>query len=106
VPGPGLVPGARPLHLHHLGAEIGEEHRGVGPRENPGEVGDAQPFQRTAPRTFAADAGPFVRRVVLGATGAAVRTTLTLAPIPTTTGAVPVTWQSRLKPSSIATNHV
>ncbi|CAM5299791.1 hypothetical protein SPURM210S_04148 [Streptomyces purpurascens] len=40
------------------------------------------------------------------AVGATARTTVTRAPTATTTGAVPVTWQSRLKPSSIATNHV
>ena len=41
-PGAGVVAG-RALDLDHLGAEVGEQHRGVGPGEDPGEVGDQQP---------------------------------------------------------------
>lgn len=65
VPGPGLVPDARALHLHHVGAEVGEEHGGIGSREHPGEVGDAQPVQCGVPCCVDC-AGPFVRCVVLG----------------------------------------
>ena len=40
-PGAGVVPLARLLDLDHLGAHVGEEHRGVGPREHAGQVDDA-----------------------------------------------------------------
>ena len=45
LPGAGVVAGRR-LDLDHLGAEVGEQHRGVGAGQDPGEVGDQQPGQR------------------------------------------------------------
>ena len=46
-PGAGVV-AARALHLDHLGAEVGQQHRRVRPGEDPGEVGDQQAAQRAA----------------------------------------------------------
>ena len=45
LPGPGVV-AARALDLDHVGAEVGQQHRGVRPGQHPGEVGDQQPGQR------------------------------------------------------------
>ena len=39
----------RALDLDHLGAEVGEQHGGVGAGEDPGEVGDQQAGQRARP---------------------------------------------------------
>ena len=36
-----LVAALRPLDLHDVGAEVGEHHRAVRPREHAGQVGDA-----------------------------------------------------------------
>ena len=41
-----VVPLAGILDLDHLGAEIGQRHRGVGPREYPRQVQDPHPFER------------------------------------------------------------
>ena len=48
APRPGVVAAGR-LDLDHLGAEVGEEHRRVGAGEDPGEVGDEEPGERTGP---------------------------------------------------------
>ncbi len=46
LPRPGVVAGGR-LDLDHLGAEVGEQHRGVGAGQDPREVGDQQPRERS-----------------------------------------------------------
>ena len=43
APRAGLVAGRRPLDLDHVGAHVGEQHRGVGTGQHPGEVGHQQP---------------------------------------------------------------
>ena len=50
LPGAGVV-AARALDLDHLGAEVGQQHRGVGAGQDPGEVGDQQPGQRSRGRS-------------------------------------------------------
>ncbi|MFC6676830.1 hypothetical protein ACFQE7_12745 [Nonomuraea ferruginea] len=42
----GVVARAGPFHLDHLGPEVGEQHGGVRPGQDPAEVGDEQPVQR------------------------------------------------------------
>ncbi len=44
-PAPGVV-SSRALHLDHVRAEVGEQHRAVGAGQHPGEIGDQQPGQR------------------------------------------------------------
>ncbi len=46
-PGAGLVAARRALDLDHLGAQVGEQHRGVGAGQHPGEVGDQQAVERS-----------------------------------------------------------
>ena len=46
-PRTGVVARSWPLDLDDGGAEVGEEHRRVGPGEDPGEVSDQQSVQRT-----------------------------------------------------------
>jgi hypothetical protein len=45
LPGAGVVAGGA-LDLHDLGAEVGEQHRGIGPGEDPREVGHEQSGER------------------------------------------------------------
>ena len=47
LPGPGVV-ALGTLDLDHLGAQVGQQHGGVRPGEDAGEIGDQQPGQRPA----------------------------------------------------------
>jgi len=49
-PGAGVV-AARALDLDHVGAQVAEQHRGVGPGQHTGEVGDQDAVQRTSVRS-------------------------------------------------------
>src|SRR5262249_13152078 len=71
TPAPCLVPRPRPLDLHHLGAEIGEQLACPGPREDPGEVQDTNVGERAAshPATIP-DAPRMIRRRRAGRTWA------------------------------------
>jgi hypothetical protein len=46
-PPAGVVAVSRSLDLHHPGAEVAEHHRGVRPREGPGQVDDEDAVQGT-----------------------------------------------------------
>src|SRR5690606_27455450 len=53
APMPGVVARARAFDLDHLGAEVGQQHGGVGAGEHATEVGDHQPVERACHRKAA-----------------------------------------------------
>ena len=64
-PGARVVTAGR-LHLDHVRAEVGEQHRAVRPGQDAGKVRDEQPGQRTWPRGFAHLLVPLMRALLSG----------------------------------------